>query len=118
MGLAFELEEGGQRTVSKTASSPVPFGDGLSSDKGIGVVTFSITGGLDGRNATEPPRSSSDRVACSAFPPHVLRKDIPPHPETWSELSLGTAPPRVLSPPCSPERSWGPVLRSLLTAGT
>ena len=87
MGLAFELgEEGGQRTVSKTGIvSGFHSAMALAPDKGIGVVAFSNTGGLDGRNATEPLAATLLRRLLG-LPANVLRTDIPPRPETWSEI--------------------------------
>ncbi len=87
MGLAFELgEEGGQRTVSKTGIvSGFHSAMALAPDKGIGVVIFSNTGGLDGRNATEPLAAALLRRLLG-LPAEVLRTDIPPHPEIWSEI--------------------------------
>jgi CubicO group peptidase (beta-lactamase class C family) len=87
MGLAFELgEENGQNTVSKTGIvSGFHSAMALAPDKGIGVVVFSNTGGLDGRNATEPLAATLLRRLLG-LPANVLRTDLPPRPETWSEI--------------------------------
>ena len=87
MGLAFELgEEAGQKIVSKTGIvSGFHSAMALAPDKGIGVVAFGNTGGLIGRNATEPLAATLLRRLLG-HPANVLRSDIPPRPETWSEI--------------------------------
>ena len=57
----------------------------LAPEEGIGVLVFSNTGGLDGRGATEPLATMLLRVllGLSVDP---IRIDIPPRPETWSEI--------------------------------
>jgi Beta-lactamase len=119
MGLAFELgEEGGQRTVSKTGIVS-GFHSAMASapDKGIGVVALSNTGGLDGHNATEPPAATLPRRLLG-LPPNVLRSDIPPRPETWSEICGWYSPTRGPVTNLFPELSLGPAPRSLSTADT
>ena len=87
MGLAFELdEESGQQIVGKTGIvSGFDSAMALAPDKEIGVVVFSNTGGLDGRNATEPLAAALLRRLLG-LPANVLGSDIPPRPEIWSEI--------------------------------
>jgi CubicO group peptidase (beta-lactamase class C family) len=87
MGLGFEPnEESGHRTVWKTGvvsgflSALV-----LAPDDGIGVVVLGNTGGLDGRGAPEPLAAALLRRLLG-LPDQVIRTDIAPRPETWSEI--------------------------------
>jgi len=93
MGLAFELgEEGGQRTVGKTGIlSGFHSAISLVPDTGIGVIVFSNTGGLDGRGATVPLATMLLRLLLG-LPVDPIRIDIPPRPETWSEICGWYAP--------------------------
>jgi CubicO group peptidase (beta-lactamase class C family) len=87
MGLAFELgEERGHRTVGKTGIiSGFHSAIALAPHERIGVIVFSNTGGLDGRGATEPLAAALIRRLLG-LPIDPIRTDIPPRPETWSEL--------------------------------
>ena len=93
MGLAFELgEEGGHKTVGKTGIlSGFHSAISLAPDEGIGVIVFSNTGGLDGRGAPVPLATMLLRLllGLSVDP---IRIDIPPRPETWSEICGWYAP--------------------------
>ena len=93
MGLAFELgEEGGHQTVGKTGIlSGFHSAMSMAPDKGIGVIVFSNTGGLDGRGAPVPLATMLLRLllGLSVDP---IRIDIPPRPETWSEICGWYAP--------------------------
>jgi hypothetical protein len=95
MGLAFELgEEGGRKTVGKTGIlSGFHSAIALAAEEGIGVIVFSNTGGLGGRGAPIPlaPMLLRLLLGLSVDP---IRIDIPPRPETWSEISgwYGPAP--------------------------
>ncbi len=93
MGLAFELgEERGHKTVGKTGIlSGFHSAISLAPDEGIGVIVFSNTGGLDGRGATVPLATMLLRLllGLSVDP---IRIDIPPRPETWSEICGWYAP--------------------------
>jgi CubicO group peptidase (beta-lactamase class C family) len=87
MGLAFEPgEESGHRTVGKTGvvsgflSAMV-----LAPDDGIGVYALSNTGGLSGRGAPASLATALLRRVLG-LPGKAIRTDIPPRPETWSEL--------------------------------
>jgi hypothetical protein len=57
----------------------------VAPDEGLGLVVFSNTGGLDGRGAAEPLAAALLRRLLS-LPDQAIRMDIPPRPETWSEL--------------------------------
>ena len=87
MGLAFELgEEGGRKTVGKTGIlSGFHSAMALAAEEGIGVIVFSNTGGLGGRGAPIPLATMLLRLllGLSVDP---IRIDIPPRPETWSEI--------------------------------
>jgi CubicO group peptidase (beta-lactamase class C family) len=87
MGLAFELgQEGDHRTVGKTGVLPgFHSAIGMAPEEGIGVIVFSNTGGLDGIGAPEPLTTMLIRelLGLSVDP---IRIDIPPRPETWSEI--------------------------------
>ena len=65
----------------------------LAPEEGIGVIVFSNTGGLDGRGAPEPLAPALLRRLLG-LPVEAVRTDIPPHPETWSEICgwYGPAP--------------------------
>ena len=93
MGLAFELgEETGHKTVGKTGIlSGFHSAISLAPDEGIGVIVFSNTGGLDGRGAPVPLATMLVRrlLGLSVDP---IRVDIPPRPETWSEICGWYAP--------------------------
>jgi CubicO group peptidase (beta-lactamase class C family) len=93
MGLAFELgEETGHKTVGKTGIlSGFHSAISLAPDEGIGVIVFSNTGGLDGRGAPVPLATMLLRrlLDLSVDP---IRVDIPPRPETWSEICGWYAP--------------------------
>jgi CubicO group peptidase (beta-lactamase class C family) len=87
MGLGFELgEESDHKTVGKGGivsgfySAMV-----LAPDEGLGVVVFSNTGGLDGRGVSEPLAAALLRRVLG-LPDQAIRTDIPPRPESWSEL--------------------------------
>ena len=87
MGLGFEPnEESGHRTVWKTGvvsgflSAMV-----VAPDDGVGVFVFGNTGGLDGRNVSEPLAKALLRLLLG-LPDQALRTDIPPRPETWREI--------------------------------
>jgi CubicO group peptidase (beta-lactamase class C family) len=118
-GLAFELgEENGQKTVSKTGIvSGFHSAMALAPDKGIGVVAFSNTGGLDGRNATEPLAAKLLRRLLG-LPPMCSAVIFRRTQKSGAKPAAGTAPPRVLSPTCFPGRSWARAPRSLSTADT
>jgi CubicO group peptidase (beta-lactamase class C family) len=87
MGLAFELgEEGGRKTVGKTGIlSGFHSAMALAAEEGIGVIVFSNTGSLGGRGAPIPLATMLLRLllGLSVDP---IRIDIPPRPETWSEI--------------------------------
>ena len=87
MGLAFELgEEGGRKTVGKTGIlSGFHSAMALAAEEGIGVIVFSNTGSLGGRGAPIPLATMLLRLllGLSVDP---IRMDIPPRPETWSEI--------------------------------
>jgi CubicO group peptidase (beta-lactamase class C family) len=87
MGLAYELgEEGGRKTVGKTGIvSGFHSAIALAPEEGIGVIVFSNTGGLDGRGVPTPLATMLLRLllGLSVDP---IRIDIPPRPETWSEI--------------------------------
>ena len=87
MGLAFELgEEGGRKTVGKTGIlSGFHSAMALAPEEGIGVIVFSNTGSLGGRGAPIPLATMLLRLllGLSVDP---IRIDIPPRPETWSEI--------------------------------
>jgi CubicO group peptidase (beta-lactamase class C family) len=87
MGLGFELgEEGGHKTVGKTGIlSGFHSAISLAPEKGIGVVVFSNTGGLDGRGAPTPLATMLIRLllGLSVDP---IRIDIPPRPENWADI--------------------------------
>lgn len=87
MGLAFELGgEGGRKTVGKTGIlSGFHSAIALAAEEGIGVIVFSNTGGLGGRGAPIPlaPMLLRLLLGLSVDP---IRIDIPPRPETWSEI--------------------------------
>jgi CubicO group peptidase (beta-lactamase class C family) len=87
MGLAFELgSEGDHRTAGKTGVlSGFHSSVALAPEEGIGVIVFSNTGGLDGRGATVPLATMLLRrlLGLSVDP---IRIDIPPRPETWSQI--------------------------------
>src|SRR5215204_4765232 len=110
MGLAFELgEEGGRKTVGKTGIvSGFHSAIALAPEEGIGVIVFSNTGGLDGRGVPTPLATMLLHLllGLSVDP---IRIDIPPRPETWSEICGWYSPAR------------GPVtnlfLRALMGAG-
>jgi CubicO group peptidase (beta-lactamase class C family) len=87
MGLAFELDEaGGHKTVVKTGIvSGFHSAMALAPDEGIGLIVFSNTGGLDGRGAPEPLAPAVLRRLLG-LPIDPIRTDIPPRPETWSEI--------------------------------
>jgi CubicO group peptidase (beta-lactamase class C family) len=93
MGLAFELgEEGGHKTVGKTGIlSGFHSAMSLAPDEGIGVIVLTNTGGLDGRGPTLPLATMLLRIllGLSVDP---IRIDIPPRPETWSEICGWYAP--------------------------
>jgi CubicO group peptidase (beta-lactamase class C family) len=87
MGLGFEPNvESGHPTVWKTGvvsgflSAMV-----VAPDDRLGIVVFSNTGGLDGRGAAEPLAAALLRRLLS-LPDQAIRTDIPPRPETWSEI--------------------------------
>ncbi|HEU4528742.1 MAG TPA: serine hydrolase domain-containing protein [Actinomycetota bacterium] len=87
MGLGLEPnEESGHRTVWKTGvvsgflSAMV-----VAPDDGLGIVVLSNTGGLDGRGAAEPLAAALLRRLLG-LPDQAIRTDIPPRPETWSEI--------------------------------
>jgi CubicO group peptidase (beta-lactamase class C family) len=87
MGLAFELgQEADHRTVGKTGIlSGFHSAIALAPEKGIGVIVFSNTGGLDGRGVPTPLATMLLRLllGLSVDP---IRIDIPPRPETWDEI--------------------------------
>jgi CubicO group peptidase (beta-lactamase class C family) len=87
MGLGFEPgEEGGQATVGKTGVvSGFLSAMLLAPDAGVGVVVLSNTGWLPGRGAPEPLAAALLRRLLG-LPDQVVRADIPPRPEGWSEL--------------------------------
>jgi CubicO group peptidase (beta-lactamase class C family) len=87
MGLGFELgEERGYRTVGKTGIvSGFHSAVGMAPDEGIGVIVLSNTGGLDGRGAAEPLAAALLRRLLG-LPADPIRIDVPPRPETWSEI--------------------------------
>jgi CubicO group peptidase (beta-lactamase class C family) len=87
MGLGFEPgEESGHRTVWKTGVvSGFLSAMGMAPDDGIGVVVFSNTGGLDGRGVAEPLATALLRHLLG-LPDQAIRTDVPPRPETWSEI--------------------------------
>jgi len=95
MGLAFELgEETGHKTVGKTGIlSGFHSAMALAPGEGIGVIVFSNSGGLDGRGATVPLASMLLRLLLGLSVDPV-RIDIPPQPESWSEICgwYGPAP--------------------------
>jgi CubicO group peptidase (beta-lactamase class C family) len=95
MGLAFELgDEGGHKTVGKTGIlSGFHSALSLAPDEGMGVIAFSNTGGLDGRGATVPLATMLLRLLLG-LPVDPIRIDIPPRPETWSEICGWYAPAR------------------------
>jgi CubicO group peptidase (beta-lactamase class C family) len=97
MGLGFELgKEGAHRTVGKTGIlSGFLSAIALAPDDGLGVVVLGNTGGLDGRGATAPLASALLRQLLG-LPDNPVRIDIPPRPETWSELCGWYAPPAGL----------------------
>jgi CubicO group peptidase (beta-lactamase class C family) len=93
MGLAFELgEETGHKTVGKTGIlSGFHSAISLAPDEGVGVIVFSNTGGLDGRGPTVPLATMLLRVLLGlSIDP--IRIDIPPRPESWSEICGWYAP--------------------------
>jgi CubicO group peptidase (beta-lactamase class C family) len=94
MGLGFELgEEGGHKTVGKTGIlSGFHSAIALAPEERIGVVVFSNTGGLDGRGATEPLAAALLRRLLG-LPEEVIRTDIAPRPETWSDICGWYGPP-------------------------
>jgi CubicO group peptidase (beta-lactamase class C family) len=87
MGLGFELgEEGDHRTVGKTGIvSGFHSAVGMAPGEGIGLIVFSNTGGLDGRGAAEPLAAALLRRLLG-LPADPIRIDVPPHPETWSQI--------------------------------
>jgi CubicO group peptidase (beta-lactamase class C family) len=94
MGLAFELgEEGDHRTVGKTGIlSGFHSAIALAPEEGIGVIVFGNTGGLDGRGAPEPLAAALLRRLLG-LPDEVIRIDIAPRPEIWSDICGWYAPP-------------------------
>ena len=87
MGLAFELgEESGHKTIAKTGIvSGFHSAIVLAPEDRVGVVVLSNTGGLDGRNATALLAGALLRRRLG-LPDQAIRTDVPPRPETWSEI--------------------------------
>ncbi len=57
----------------------------IAPDDDLGIVVLANTGGLDGRGAPEPLGAALVRQLL-ALPRDSIRTDIPPHPQTWSEI--------------------------------
>lgn len=87
MGLGFEPgEEGGHKTIGKGGIvSGFHSAMVLAPDRGIGVLVFSNTGGLSGGSSAEPLATALLRGVLG-LPDEAIRTDIPPHPESWSDL--------------------------------
>jgi CubicO group peptidase (beta-lactamase class C family) len=87
MGLGFEPnQERGHATVAKAGIlSGFHSAMVLAPDAGLGVVALANTGGLDGRGVAEPLAAALLRRLLG-LPDAVVRADIPPRPESWSEV--------------------------------
>jgi CubicO group peptidase (beta-lactamase class C family) len=93
MGLGFELGEvSGHRTVGKfgTLSGFLSVFSFAPAD-GVGVVVLSNTGGLDSRGVPQPLAAALLRHLLG-LPDRAIRTDVPPRPETWSEICGWYAP--------------------------
>lgn len=87
MGLGFELgDAGGRRTVGKLGTlSGFLSALLMAPADGVGVVVLGNTGGLDNRGAPQPLAVGLLRLLLG-LPDRAIRTDVPPRPETWSEI--------------------------------